>query len=66
LRNKDRRIPANAFVAVSSLLGALLIPVVIFWLSRTPPLIRRLPRYFSSADWRTWLFSLVAGLFILE
>lgn len=33
LRNKDRRIPANAFVAVSSLLGALiLLPVVIFWL----------------------------------
>lgn len=37
LRNKDRRIPANAFVATSSLLGALiLIPVVIFWLWRHP------------------------------
>ncbi|MDU4311418.1 MAG: DMT family transporter [Klebsiella michiganensis] len=37
LRNKDRRIPANAFVAVSSLLGALiLLPVVIFWLWRHP------------------------------
>ena len=37
LRNKDRRIPANAFVAVSSLIGALiLLPVVIFWLWRHP------------------------------
>jgi hypothetical protein len=46
LRNKDRRIPANAFVAVSSLLGALiLLPVVIFWLWRPRDLIRRLPRY---------------------
>jgi drug/metabolite transporter (DMT)-like permease len=39
LRNKDRRIPANAFVAVSSLVGALLlIPVVILWLVRQPAL----------------------------
>ncbi|WP_332102280.1 DMT family transporter [Klebsiella variicola] len=39
LRNKDRRIPANAFVAVSSLVGALLlIPVVVFWLARHPAL----------------------------
>lgn len=35
LRNKDRRIPANAFVAASSFLGALiLLPVVTFWLWR--------------------------------
>lgn len=39
LRNKDRRIPANAFVAVSSLVGALLlIPVVILWFARQPAL----------------------------
>ncbi len=37
LRLKDRRIPANGFVAVSSLLGALiLVPIVIFWLMRHP------------------------------
>jgi drug/metabolite transporter (DMT)-like permease len=37
LRNKDRRIPANAFVAASSFLGALiLLPVVTFWLWRHP------------------------------
>lgn len=37
LRLKDRRIPANGFVAVSSLLGALLLlPIVAFWLMRHP------------------------------
>ena len=37
LRLKDRRIPANGFVAVSSLLGALIpVPIVIFWLMRHP------------------------------
>ncbi len=56
LRLKDRRIPANGFVAVSSLLGALiLLPIVIFWLMRHPaqdwpPGASR----FSSAAWRIW------------
>ncbi|EJR0220731.1 DMT family transporter [Raoultella planticola] len=37
LRNKDTRIPANAFVAASSFLGALiLLPVVSGWLWRHP------------------------------
>ena len=44
LRLKDRRIPANGFVAVSSLLGALiLLPIVIFWLMRHP-----------AQDWAAW------------
>lgn len=44
LRLKDRRIPANGFVAVSSLLGALiLVPIVIFWLMRHP-----------AQDWAAW------------
>lgn len=44
LRLKDRRIPANGFVAVSSLLGALiLLPIVIFWLMRHP-----------AQDWMAW------------
>lgn len=56
LRLKDRRIPANGFVAVSSLLGALiLLPIVAFWLMRHPaqtgqPGASR----FSSAAWRIW------------
>ena len=56
LRLKDRRIPANGFVAVSSLLGALiLLPIVIFWLMRHPAqdwAAWREP--FSSAAWRIW------------
>ena len=44
LRLKDRRIPANGFVAVSSLLGALLLlPIVAFWLMRHP-----------AQDWAAW------------
>ncbi len=44
LRLKDRRIPANGFVAVSSLLGALLLlPIVAFWLMRHP-----------AQDWTAW------------
>ena len=44
LRLKDRRIPANGFVAVSSLLGALiLLPIVISWLMRHP-----------AQDWAAW------------
>ncbi|MCS5807424.1 DMT family transporter [Klebsiella pneumoniae subsp. pneumoniae] len=44
LRLKDRRIPANGFVAVGSLLGALiLVPIVIFWLMRHP-----------AQDWAAW------------
>lgn len=56
LRLKDRRIPANGFVAVSSLLGALiLLPIVAFWLMRHPaqtgqPGASR----FSSAARRIW------------
>ncbi|OWG05815.1 EamA family transporter, partial [Klebsiella pneumoniae] len=49
LRLKDRRIPANGFVAVSSLLGALiLLPIVIFWLMRHPAQ--------DSAAWREPFF----------
>jgi hypothetical protein len=45
-----------AFVAVSSLLGALiLLPIVIFWLMRHPAQDSPLARYrFSSAAWRIW------------
>lgn len=44
LRLKDRRIPANGFVAVSSLLGALLLlPIVAFWLMRHP-----------AQEWTAW------------
>lgn len=69
LRLKDRRIPANGFVAVSSLLGALiLVPIVIFWLMRHP-----------AQDWAAWrepfflsglaylvIFPIVAGIPVLE
>ena len=66
LRLKDRRIPANGFVAVSSLLGALiLVPIVIFWLMRHP-----------AQDWAAWRepfflsvsgnFPIVAGIPVLE
>ncbi len=42
--SEGRRIPANGFVAVSSLLGALiLVPIVIFWLMRHP-----------AQDWAAW------------
>ncbi len=56
LRLKDRRIPANGFVAVSSLLGALLLlPIVAFWLMRHPAQDWDAgASRFSSAGWLIW------------
>lgn len=68
LRLKDRRIPANGFVAVSSLLGALiLLPIVIFWLMRHPAQDCRLARaVFPQRPGVSGDFPVVAGLSVLE
>ena len=55
LRLKDRRIPANGFVAVSSLLGAPdLVPIVIFWLMRHPAQDWAAARAVFLSGWRIW------------
>ena len=67
LRLKDRRIPANGFVAVSSLLGALiLLPIVIFWLMRHPAqdwAARREPFFLSGPAYLVIFPSWLAYLF---
>lgn len=68
LRLKDRRIPANGFVAVSSLLGALiLLPIVAFWLMRHPAQTGQPARaVFPQRPGVSGNFPIVAGLFVLE
>ena len=68
LRLKDRRIPANGFVAVSSLLGALIpVPIVIFWLMRHPAQDWAAARaVFPQRPGVSGNFPIVAGLFVLE
>ena len=68
LRLKDRRIPANGFVAVSSLLGALiLVPIVIFWLMRHRAGLGSLARaVLPQRPGVSGNFPVMAGLSVLE